>query len=81
MTSWTATGRGRSWWTAVPADDSLTGGPNDDRFTAGLGNDVLIGLGGNDFFDCGADTDRADGGPGVDSLHPNAQCENVVNVP
>ena len=50
---------------------TLNGGANDD---------ILVGSDGGDTFNCGDQTDYADGGPGIDSL-PVANCETTVNIP
>ncbi len=44
----------------------------------GSGNDILVGSAGPDTFDCGTETDYADGGAGIDAA---SNCETVVNIP
>src|SRR5262249_2260387 len=48
--------------------DVLTGGPADDVIDGGPGADILNGGAGNDyFFSIGTDSDKIDGGDGIDT--------------
>jgi hypothetical protein len=56
-----------------PGDDLIEGGDGDDQIIAGTGRDAVRGDDGTDgvYVTCG-DTDRADGGPGVDKVVADA---------
>ena len=49
-------------------DDRITGTAGPNRLAGGAGGDTLLGLGGNDVLLPGADTDTANGGPGLDTV-------------
>jgi Ca2+-binding RTX toxin-like protein len=62
-----------------PGRDMIMGGPFDDRLLGGPQNDFSVGLGGNDFFNCGkGPNDLFNDGPGKDLVNVRT-CEQRVH--